>query len=143
MPETTQIHPEKVRAYLATDYRLGHTDQDIVLNIGKRSERLAALFAYTGFKCGAFLTAYNPQGSIQSDVANACGHAELASKLRELGLQAIEGSGSEEGTKWPAEKSFFALGLALEPAKDIGLHFHQDAIVWVSEESLPQLILLR
>ena len=143
MSETSQIHPEKVRAYLATDYRLGHSDQDIVLNIGKRSERLAALFADTGFNCGAFLTAYNPQGSIQSDVANARGHAELASELQELGLLAIEGSGSEEGTKWSAEKSFFALGLALEPAKEIGLLFHQDAIVWVSANALPQLILLR
>ena len=139
----TLIAVDKIRAYLATDYRLGHTDQDIVLNICERSDCLAALFAYTGFNCGAFLTAYNPQGSIQSDVGNACGHAELASKLQELGLQAIEGSASEEGTKWPAEKSFFALGLALEPAKEIGLHFHQDAIVWVSAESLPQLILLR
>ncbi len=34
MPETTQIHPDKVRAYLATDYRLGHTDQGIVLTGG-------------------------------------------------------------------------------------------------------------
>ena len=42
MSETTQIHPDKVRAYLATDYRLGHTSQDIVLTIGQRSERLAA-----------------------------------------------------------------------------------------------------
>ena len=88
----TLIAVDKLRAYAATDYRLGHTDQDIVLNIGKRSDRLAALFADTGFKCGAFLTAYNPQGSIQSDVANARGHAELASKLQELGLEAIEGS---------------------------------------------------
>ena len=28
--ETTQIHPDKIRAYLATDYRLGHTDDDII-----------------------------------------------------------------------------------------------------------------
>ena len=139
----TLIALDRIRAYMATDYRLGHTDQDIVLNICERSERLAALFAYTGFNCGAFLTAYNPQGSSQSDVANARGHAELASKLQELGLLAIEGSGSEEGTKWPAEKSFFAFGLALKPAKEIGLHFHQDAIVWVSADALPQLILLR
>ncbi len=39
MAETTQIQPEKVRAYLATDYRLGHTPHDIVLTIGQRSER--------------------------------------------------------------------------------------------------------
>jgi hypothetical protein len=86
MAETTQIHPEKVRAYLATDYRLGHSDQDTVLTIGKHSERLATLFAGNGINCGAFLTAYNPQGSIQSDAANAQGHAELARKLEELGL---------------------------------------------------------
>lgn len=143
MSETTQIHPDKVRAQLATDYRLGHTDQDIVLTIGQRSERLAALFAVNGVNCGAFLTAYNPQGTIQSDAANAQGHAELASKLQELGLQTIEGSGSEEGSEWPAEKSYFALGLALEPAKAIGTHFHQDAIVWVGADAIPHLILLR
>ena len=143
MSETTQIHPDKVRAYKATDYRLGHTNQDIVLNIGKHSERLATLFSGNGVNCGAFLTAYNPQGTIQSDAANAQGHAELASKLQELNLQAIEGSGSEQGTEWPAEKSYFALGLALEPAKAIGIHFAQDAIVWVGPDALPQLILLR
>ena len=48
MSETTQIHPDKVRAFMATDYRLGHTDQDIVLTIGKNSGRLAALFADSG-----------------------------------------------------------------------------------------------
>lgn len=143
MSETSQIHPDKVRAYMATDYRLGHTDQDIVLTISKHSERLATLFAGNGVNCGAFLTAYNPQGTILSDAANAQGHAELASKLQELGLQAIEGSGSEEGTEWPAEKSYFALGLALEPAKAIGIHFDQDAIVWVGPDAVPQLILLR
>ena len=143
MSKTTQIHPDKLLAYEATDYRLGHTDQDIVLTIRKRSERLATLFALYGVNCGAFLTAYNPQGTIQSDAANAQGHAELASKLQELGLKAIEGSGSEEGTKWPAEKSYFALGLALEPAQAIGIHFDQDAIVWVGPDAVPQLILLR
>jgi len=112
MSEVTQIHPDKVRAYLATDYRLGHTSRDIVLNIGQHSARLVALFASSGVDCGAFLTAYNPQGTIQSDAANAQGHADLASMLQEPGLKAIEGSGNEEGTEWPAEKSYFALGLA-------------------------------
>ena len=143
MSETTQIHPDKVRAYLATDYSLGHTNQDIVLNIGEHSERLAALFAGNGVNCGAFRTAYNPQGTIQSDAANARGHAELAAKLEQLGLQAIEGSGSEEGSDWPSEKSYFALGLTLEPAKAIGINFNQDAIVWVGPDCMPQLILLR
>ena len=143
MAETTQIHSDKVRAFMATDYRIGHTPQDIVLNIGQRSARLAVLFAAKGVNCGAFLTSYNPRSTIQSDQANGQAHAQLAAKLQELGLQAIEGSGSEEGTKWPAEKSFFALGLALEPAKAIGTQFDQDAIVWVGENAVPELVLLR
>ena len=147
MSATTQIHPEKVRAYLATSYRIGHTAQDIVLTIGQRSDRLAALFASSDVDCGAFLTAYNPRGTQQSDAANDSAHAQLAAQLQGLGqglgLQAIEGSGSEEGTDWPAEKSYFAMGLDLETSKTIGTHFDQDAIVWVGADAVPQLILLR
>ncbi len=29
MTAATQIHPDEVRAYWATDYRIGHTSQDI------------------------------------------------------------------------------------------------------------------
>lgn len=80
---------------------------------------------------------------MQSDEANERGHAELASMLYDHVLQAVEGSGSEEGTEWPAEKSYFALGLQLDTAKQIGRHFDQDAIVWVGADAVPQLILLR
>ena len=143
MSETTQIHPDTVRAFLATGYRIGHGSQDIVLHIDQHSERLARLFADSGVSCGAFLTAFNPRSTIQPNEINDQAHAQLAAKLQELGLQAIEGSGSEEGTEWPAEKSYFALGLTLEPAKAIGTHFDQDAIVWVGPDAVPQLILLR
>lgn len=143
MAETTQINAEKVRAYLASQYRLGHTSEDIVLTIGQHSGRLAALFGHSAVNCGAFITAYNPRGAIQSDEANEKGHAQLASKLRELRIKFMEGSGSEEGTEWPAEKSYFALGLDLESAKAIGIHFEQDAIVWIGPDVVPQLILLR
>ena len=56
----TNIAAYKVRAYRATDYRLGHTTQDIVLAPGLRSDRLAELFASKSVTCGAFLTAFNP-----------------------------------------------------------------------------------
>ncbi len=143
MPESTRIHPDKVRAYLDTDYRLGHSAQDIVLTIGRRSERLAKVFGANAVHCGAFLTAHNPRGTLQPDAVNEAGHAELSGLLRDQGLRAIEGSGSEEGTDWPSEKSWFALGLQLDPAKALGHRFDQDAIVWVGADAVPQLILLR
>lgn len=137
------IAPEKIRAYLATDYRLGHTDQDIVLRIGERSDRLAALFNAHGVACGAFLTAYNPRGTQQPDEANERAHAELAAQISALQLIAIEGSGSEEGSEWPSERSYFALGMDLATAKRIGQLFDQDAIVWVGADAVAQLVLLR
>jgi len=54
MAETTQIHLDKVRAFLATDYRLGQAEQSAVLYIEQRSERLARLCAHKGVNCGAF-----------------------------------------------------------------------------------------
>ena len=143
MSETTQIDPEKVRAYVATDYRFGDAGEEIVLKIGKRSDQLAILFARHRVDCGAFLTAYNPQGRPQSAAANDLGHAELAQLLRGKGLKIIEGAGSEDGSDWPEERSWFALGLALSSAKELGNRFAQDAIVWVGPDAIPQLILLR
>jgi hypothetical protein len=70
-------------------------------------------------------------------------HAELGGKLQALGLKAIEGSGCEVGSDWPAEKSYLALGLSLETAKAIGTRFDQDAIVWAGADAVAQLILLR
>lgn len=139
----SQIASEKIRAYRATDYRLGHTDKDIVIAVGLRSCRLAALFATKGINCGAFLTAFNPQGALQTDLENEQAHDELATKLNALHVEVIEGSGSEEGTDWPSEKSYFALGLNREDSIAIGNHFNQDAIVWVDQNAVPELILLR
>ena len=139
----TQISDDKFRAYEATDYRLGHSNDDIILNIGRQSTRLLELFKESNVSCGSFLTAYNPQGTQQSDAANDLAHAKLAKDLTDLGVQIIEGSGSEEGTDWPSERSYFALGLSLEAASKIGADANQDAIVWVGADDIPQLILLR
>ena len=96
-----------------------------------------------GVSCGAFLTAYNPQGTQQSDAANDLAHAKLAQDLTDLGLGMIEGSGSEEGTDWPSERSYFALGLPLEAARKLGTQYRQDAVVWVGANAIPELLLLR
>ena len=142
MSETT-IAADKVRAYRATDYRLGHTTQDIVLAPGLRSDRLAELFASKSVTRGAFLTAFNPLGNQKSDTENDQAHAQLVTVLTDLGLEFIEGSGGEEGSHWPAEKSLFALGLSREGATSIGRQFDQDAIVWVGDSAVPELVLLR
>jgi len=143
MIDFSLIHLYKIWAYQTTNYQFGLGESEIVLNIGKHSSRLALLFSTNLVNCGAFITAFNPQGTIQSDHANENAHIELLHNLQALGLQCIGGAGSNASSDWPAELSYFALGLELDPAKKIGHHFNQDAIVWVGADVIPQLILLR
>lgn len=141
--ETTLIRLDKVRAYLATSYRICQQGQEIVLTIGQRSEALREVFARHGAARGALITAYNPLGAMQHDRLNDAAHAQLAARLKELGVEVIEGWSGDEGSNWPAEPSYFALGLDLERAKAVGKLFVQDAIVWVEADAVPRLILLR
>ncbi len=143
LTELTQIEPEKVRAYLATSYRLGHTTADIVMKIGERSGPVAELLNSRGHACGAFITAYNPRGTIQGQEDNDRAHAALTEAIRALKLEAIEGSGSEDGSDWPPETSYFIFSIDRPAARALGTQFGQDAIVWVGPGAIPQLILLR
>ena len=59
MSETTQIHPDKVRAYMATAYRLGHTAQDIVL-----TTQLSVYYA--GFSAASVINVEWSDGSTES-----------------------------------------------------------------------------
>jgi hypothetical protein len=143
MPAASAIAKDKIQAYLSTRYRIACDPQAVVLLIGQRSDDLAALFTRHAVDCGAFLTAFNPRGALQSDDANEQAHARLKAALRGRGLALIEGEGIGATGNWPPERSVFALGLGLEEARAIGARFDQDAIVWVGAGAVPQLVLLR
>ena len=126
----TQIAPDKIRAYLATHYRIDCEDPPIELTVGARSDSLAVLFTDRGVACGAFITAFNPRGTVQADAANHLAHARLAEALAQHDVEIIEGAGGADRSDWPPECSWFAPGLPLDAARTIGLRFDQDAIVW-------------
>ena len=143
MYSASTIHPDKIQAYMATDYRLGYPTISTVLTIGERSDALASLFAQKGVHCGAFITAWNPYGEAQANADNDAAHDELGTALRSMQLEYMEGSGKGRDGLWPAERSYFVFGLPLDAAKLLSQRFTQDAIVWVGEDCVPQLVLLR
>jgi hypothetical protein len=105
--------------------------------------RLAAQCAEHCVTCGAFITAYNPEGTQQSDAANSRDHATLLAQVAALGHAFIEGAGSDATGEWPAERSVFAYGMDKASACAVGRQFRQDAVVWVGPDAVPQLVLLR
>ncbi|MDA1327189.1 MAG: DUF3293 domain-containing protein [Proteobacteria bacterium] len=101
------------------------------------------LFASTGCDCGVFITAFNPLGQAQSDETNEIVHSRLGTELKASAIDVIEGAGADPTGAWPEEKSFFALGVDLEAARDLGIRYKQDAIVWAGADAIAQLVLLR
>lgn len=140
----SEIPPEKIKAYLDTHYRFGQGVDLTTLRIDMHAETLLQLYASSGCACGVFITAYNPYGDKLSSKANEVAHAHLGEELKTLAQgRVIDGAGADPTGDWPEEKSFFVLGVDLDAARELGIRYKQDAIVWVGEDAVPKLILLR
>ena len=139
----TEIPPEKISAYEATYYRAGARPRTLELRIGKHSPELASRYKDTGANCAIFITAFNPLGQKQDDVSNDAAHGRLGEQLRAASDHVIEGEGADPAGQWPAEKSYLALGIDADAARELGRHFEQDAVVWTGKNAIPQLLLLR
>ncbi|WP_213539526.1 DUF3293 domain-containing protein [Nitrosospira sp. NRS527] len=150
MPQS-KITGDLVAAYRSAHYRVDQQVDHrtgpgaIILRVDQYSEPLSQLFSASGHRCTAFITACNPFGQIQSPETNREACAHLFGKLRSLvgPGRIIEGEGFDPSGKWPAEKSFIALGLDLEASCALGKEFGQNAIVWAGADAVPRLILLR
>ncbi len=139
----TQVPAAKTDAYRQARYRFGQGDDAITLRIDTRSEALARLYAASGVDCGVFITACNPHGLAQGDAANADAHARVGAELAAAAGRVFEGAGVGAAGDWPAEPSWFALGVDLESAKALGVRHRQDAIAWAGPDAVPRLVLLR
>lgn len=139
----SELAEDLIRAFRETEYRVGQGPDAIVLRIDERSEELSRLYAASGCGCAVFITAYNPFSETRSVETNLSAHARLRAKLASLTPDVIEGAGADPAGAWPEEKSFLALGVDLETAKELGSQFGQNAIVWIGEDRVPKLVLLR
>ena len=138
-----QVDPAKLAAYLDTVYRVGRGAGYPVIRIGERSTQVLQLLERSNVSCGAFITAYNPAGTAQPAAMNRRAHQRLKAEIDRRCLACIEGSGVGADGLWPAEKSYFVLGLSSAGARAVGRMFGQDAIVWVGVTGIPRLVLLR
>jgi hypothetical protein len=126
-----------------THYRVGVGRDAFTLRVDERSEELLKLYQATGRQCGVYITAFNPFGRAQSQEANEEAHRQLEEHLRAIAAEVIEGGGADPTGAWPEEKSYFGLGIDLETARELGTQARQDAVIWVGQDAIPKLILLR
>ena len=131
-----------IASYLHTDYQISIHNEPICLRINHYLEPLAHLLRTTQQACGAIISAYNPQSTLQSDEDNARAHQLLQDYLRNQGYAITESLHKDPAEQWPNEKGFFVIGVNLDDARSIGQQFNQNAIVWIGSDAIPRLILL-
>ena len=138
----SEISADLIRAYRETDYRAGVGPAEITLRIDERAEALSRLYETSGHRCALFVTACNPFSETRSVETNLAAHARLRAELTKLTRYVIEGIGAHPSGRWE-EKSFLALGVSREAAIMLGRQFGQNAVVWIGDDLIPRLILLR
>ena len=141
--DQTEISAEKIEAYQGTKYIVLSNDGEFILQVGEFSLPLSALYKKTNNSCGTFITAYNPFGVAQDGYTNEAANQRLSDHLKARVSDVFYGAGADQHGIWPPEPSFLALGLDLVAAKLIGKQFRQDAVIWIDQDAIPQLILLR
>ena len=130
------LDPSLLQAYHQTNYHFG----DTLLNIGKPSPKAAALLQEFDPAGGLFITAWNPLGKELTLEDNQKASQNLKAELLIRGLNVIDGYGVSKDGKW-REDSFFTYPIDEKTSLKLCCDFHQNAVVYVSSDGLPELLL--
>jgi hypothetical protein len=139
----SNISQDIIDEYRATEFRVGEGPDGFTLRTDLRSDALADLLANAGKTCAIFITAFNPFSQPRSAEQNCMANNFLLAELQHATDHVFVGIGINPSGTWPGEPGYLALGLDLETSRDLGEKFRQNAIIWVGEDAIPDLILLR
>lgn len=130
------LSPTLIRLYEQTHYCFNST----ILRIMQPSIEAKTLLESSSPKGGVFITAWNPLGKKVTDVENINSNVELKEELVKQGLNIIDGYGESPDGQW-REYSFFAYPVSKNTSLLLCRNFRQNAVVYISSEGLPELLL--
>jgi hypothetical protein len=110
--------------------------------VDKYSEALHQTMTELQFTQAAFISAYNSYSEVLHEPENIKRHDALSKELIDLGLSLLEGLGRNKEGQWPAEQSVLVLNISNITARMLGNKYGQNAILWIEEVAIPQLLLL-
>ena len=128
-------------AYQNAEY-IVFADTEFVMLVAQYSEALHQTMTELQLTQMAFISAYNPYSEILEEPENLTRHSVLSKELNDLGLSFMEGLGRDKEGQWPGEISFLVLNISNDSARMLGNKYGQNAILWIEEDAIPQLLLL-
>ena len=137
----TSLPDGLVTAYRMTNFEV-LSEVPFVLKVDSFSPSLEELFTNLNYKSACFITAYNPESVELSTSTNEIAQKNLHKDLTDLDCFILQGFGADPNGEWEGEPSYFALGITLADAKNLGNKYRQNAIVWCDQMCIPALVLL-
>ena len=123
--------------YHSTDYIC----QNFRIQPGVWPAEFSDFLRVNGWNDFAFITAYNPYSSqLLSQAENIKQHHQLLDVLSKSGLTFLPATGEDREGKWPAEAGVFLFNAGLEPALQLGAFFKQNAILWGTCTTPPEIL---
>lgn len=80
------------------------------------------------------LTAWNPRSQVFSMQENKSRNNYLRVSLAKNNFNTLDALGQGKDSSWPAEESFFIVGISKEQAENIATEYGQYAYVWLENE---------
>lgn len=137
----SKLPKETINAYKQAIY-IVDTGPPLEFKIGQDSVLLKNLLKSRGANTAAWITAYNPYGSKQTEEKNKSLQKQLLKIADDKSLDYMTGRGVDSEHKQAPEESLLLFNLPLSIAIEIGQQVNQNAIVWIGEEEIPRLVLL-
>lgn len=142
MNDSTNLPPELIQAYRETHYRVEGVEA-FTLKVDQVSSEVLKALAKRGLKSCAFVTAWNPYSIALKEEENTILERKLNLHLNAQGLNHTPGEGVHPSNGWPGERSSLVWGVSETNAREIAEEFQQNAFIWVGEDGIPELILMR
>ena len=128
---------ELEKLYLDTTYSVYIDDKQYDIKIGKPlSQNIKSLVDQEN--SAVILTAWNPRGQPFPLSENHSRNNQLSSKVIEHTMYKSIGQGDD--SSWPAEESFFILGIKRTEADKLAIEFEQYAYVWIERGKQASII---
>lgn len=126
-------------AYQQAIYEVYYDREKIQLRIGKNNPQLERLLKDCHCTTWALITAFNPYSQCLSEIENLQRHQSLIEYLQPLQFTMFDALGKDDNGDWIPEKSIIIVGINLTQAREIGLRFEQNAIVYGELGKPPEL----
>ena len=132
------VPSELFAAYRDSHYRVHSADGEIAFRVDLPSEGLAALLARHGCASAALITAANPRSRPCSAEENQRRNASLRAELLPVAHAVLEATGSSPDGSW-SERSWFAIGVDPQRARELARHYQQNGILLVDDTGIARL----